>query len=197
MRCNLNRALHTAEFIKIFLKVDVLFINVDEVLFTIKTKQEYSYLRRWRCRKVKNILFTVSKSLTVAVSLSGDWFATYLTWNIHSDVFISFMKRLMLWMVIDLKDTFIIINNIKVHSSESTMKLLRKCDALFSFIPKYTQEIVLIELFLNILKKWLIKENLKMDWNYSRRKHSRRLGKHSHLSIEWKYKVAFSTFFKL
>ena len=95
MRFNLIRALHTAEFIN-FWTDDALFINVDEVLFINKTKQEYSWLPRGSWGKVGNILFTGSKSLIVAVSSNRDWFATYLTWNNNSDVLISFMNKLML-----------------------------------------------------------------------------------------------------
>ena len=161
LRFSLIRALYTAEFIQ-FWNDDALFINVDEVLFTNKTKKEYSWLSRGKWGKVGNILFTGSKSLIVAVTSNGDWFATYLSWNNNSDVFISFMKKLILWIKIDLKqelkNSVIILDNLKVHRSGATMKFLSKCDTLFSFIPAYTPEIAPIELVFNILKKRLIKQ---------------------------------------
>ena len=50
MRLNLDRALHTADFINFWID-DALFINFDKVLFTNKTKQEYSWLQEEDMKK--------------------------------------------------------------------------------------------------------------------------------------------------
>ena len=68
--------------------------------------------------------------MIVAITSNGDWFATYLTQNNHSDAFISFMKNLILWLKVDLKqelkNSVIILDNLKVHRSEATMKFMSK-----------------------------------------------------------------------
>ena len=116
-KSNLIRTLHTEEFIN-FWNEDLLFVNVDEVLFTDKTKQQYSWLPRGKCSNAGNILFSGSKSMVVAITSNGDWFSTYLTQNNRSDVFISFMKNLILWIKVDLKqelkNSAIILDNLKV-----------------------------------------------------------------------------------
>ena len=165
-RFSLIRMLHSLELINIW-EEDTLFININEVLFSNKTKQEYSWVPKGKWGKIGNILFSGSKSLIVAITSNGDWFATYLLWNNNSDVFIEFMKKLILWIKLDLhydlKKTIIILENLRVHKSKTTLKSLWKWEVSFSFIPAYTPEIAPIELVFNILKKRLIKQN-SLNW---------------------------------
>ena len=91
-KLNPIRALHTAEFINFWNK-DSLFVNVDELLFMNNTKQLYSWLPSGKCSNAGNILFTKSKSMIVAITSNRDWFATYLTQNYCSDVFIFFHEE--------------------------------------------------------------------------------------------------------
>ena len=57
------------------------------MLFSNKTEQEYSWVPKGKWGKIGNILFSGSKSLIVAITSNGDWFATYLLWNNNSDIF--------------------------------------------------------------------------------------------------------------
>ena len=59
-----------------------------------------------------------------------------------------------------LKNSVIILDNLKVHRSEATMKFMSKWDIYF-LIPSFTPEIAPIELVFNILKKRLIKQTSK------------------------------------
>ena len=67
------------------------------------TKQQYSWLPSGKCSNAGNILFTGSNSMIVAITSNGDRIATYLTQNNRSDVFISSMKNLIMWIKVDLK----------------------------------------------------------------------------------------------
>ena len=162
LKFSLIRTLHAIEFTSIW-EDGTLFINIDEVLFSNKTKQEYSWIPKGRWGKIGNVLFSGSKSLITAITSKGDWFSIFLLWNNNSDVFISFMKKLLLWIKYDLnhdlKKTLIILDNLKVHRLKTTLNFLSQWEASFSFIPAYTPEIAPIELVFNILKKRFVKQN--------------------------------------
>ena len=102
------------------------------------------------------------KFLIAAVTSNGDLFSAYLLWNNNSEIFIDFMKKLLLWIKFDLKYDFlkslIILDSLKVHKSRATLKFLFKWEATLSFILAYTPELAPIELEFNILKKKLIKQ---------------------------------------
>ena len=160
-RLNLIRTLHVIEFISLW-EFDTLIINIDEVLFSNKTKKEYSWIQRGRWSNVGNILFSGSTLLIVAITSNGDWFAMFLLKNNNASKLIDFMKKL-LWgkfdLNYDLKKTLVILDNLSIHRAKCTLNLLSKSEASFSFIPAYTPEFAPIELIFNILKMRLIKQS--------------------------------------
>ena len=161
-RLNLIRTLYVIEFISLW-ELDTLIINIDEVLFSNKTKKEYSWIQRGRWSNVGNILFSGSTSLIVAITSNGDWFAMFLLINNNVSKFIDFMKKLLLWVKFDLnydlKKTLVILDNLNIHRAKCTLNLLSKAEASFSIIPAYTPQFAHIELIFNILKKRFIKQS--------------------------------------
>ena len=57
LKFSLIRTLHAIEFTSIW-EDDTLFINIDEVLFSNKTKQEYSWIPKGRWGKIGNVLYS-------------------------------------------------------------------------------------------------------------------------------------------
>ena len=76
------------------------------------------------------------------------------------------MKKLLLWVENDLdhrlKDTIILLDNLKVHKSKSTMDFLLNNNATYVFIPPYSPEIAPIELIFGLLKQ-IPKTGIKLN----------------------------------
>ena len=144
------------------LKNDYLFISIDEVLFSNKTKYNYSWMPKGETSRLENTHFKGSKSLIAAITSKGDWFYSSLTSTNNSKIFISFMEKLLKWIVVDLRSelnkSVILFYNLKVHKSKETKFYLKKTGAIYVFIPTYTPEIALIELIFGILKRRIIKQ---------------------------------------
>ena len=145
-------------------KQDHLYINIDEVLFSNKTKQNYSWLFKGRPGKIWNMHWVGSKSLIVAISSIGKWFAWFLTTTNKSKIFVSFMKSMLKWIEVDLwfslGKTVIILDNLKIHKSKETLAYLTKSWALYVFLPTYAPEMAPIELIFGLIKRRLVKQTV-------------------------------------
>ena len=160
-KSKLVKKLFAIEFSNI-LRSDYLFINIDEVLFSNKTKHSFSWMPKVKSSKIENITFKGSKSLITAVTSNGDWFYSRLSSTNNSETFVSFMERILKWVVVDLgyelKKSVIMLDNLKVYKSKMTINYLKKTDAMYVFIPAYTPEIAPIELIFGILNRRIIKQ---------------------------------------
>ena len=145
-------------------KEDYLYINIDEVLFSNKTKHNYSWLLKGRPGKIWNMHWVGSKSLIVAISSIGKWLAWTLTTTNKSEIFVKFMKTLLKWIEYDLwisqSKTMIILDNLRIHKSKETLSCLTKSWALYVFLPTYSPEMAPIELIFGLVKRRLIKQTL-------------------------------------
>ena len=60
-------------------------------------------------------MFSGSKSVIAAITSTGEWFRANLTNKNNSEIFISFMKKLLMWIQLDLKfnldQTIIFLDN--------------------------------------------------------------------------------------
>ena len=72
--------------------------------------------------RLENTHFKSSKSLIAAITSKGDWFYSSLTSSNNSKTFISFMEKLLKWIVVDLRSelnkSVILFDNLKVHNSK-------------------------------------------------------------------------------
>ena len=156
-----------------------LFINVDEVLISNKTKLHYSWMTRGQSWKIENNVWGRSKSLIVAVTSNGELFYSFIESTYKSDSFISFMKKLLLWVENDLdhrlKDTIILLDNWKVHKSKSTTDFLLNNNATYVFIPPYSPEIAPIELIFGVMKRWLLIQIPKIGIKLNKRSGEREI----------------------
>ena len=104
------------------MRSDYLFINIDEVLFSNKTKHSYSWMPKRKFSKIENITFKGSKSLTTAVTSNDDWFYSWLTSTNNSEKFVSFMERIMKLEIVELgyelKKLVIMLDNLKVQKNK-------------------------------------------------------------------------------
>ena len=155
---SLTQKLYAAEFINLW-KSNYLYINIDEVLFSNKTKFNYSWLNRGASGSLQNTIFKGSKSIIAAISSTGKWLISELNCKNNSDFFIKFLHKLERWVVFDLKmklnDTIIIMDNSSIHKSWKTLDFIRKSNAIYSFLPAYAPELAPIELFFNTIKRRL------------------------------------------
>ena len=135
-RHSLTQKLYAAEFISLW-KSNYLYINIDEVLFSNKTKFNYSWLNRGASGSLQNTIFKGSKSIIAAISSTGKWLISELNCKNNSDFFIKFLHKLERWVVFDLKmklnDTIIIMDNSSIHKSWKTLDFIRKSNAIYSF----------------------------------------------------------------
>ena len=170
------------------LSEEYLVVNVDEVLFSNKTKTNYSWARKGEAANIHNLIFGYSISIITSITSSGQWFRSHLKSNNNSSQFILFMKKLVLWIHHDLDysidKTIIILDNCKIHKSKQTLDFLKKWKALIVFFPPYTPEMCPIELVFHLLKKRLLKQT------------GRCMSKLNYKSTEREIKEVFSTISK-
>ena len=170
-RLNLIKKLFAIEYLH-KLKTGNLIVNVDEVLFSNKTKINYSWAKKGEAANIQNVLFGCSISMIVSITSRGEWFRSHLKSNNNSDQFIYFLKKLLLWIQHDLnypiEETIIILDNCKIHKSKRTLKFLKRCKALIVFVPPYTPEMYPIELIFHLLKRRLLMQTgrFKSKLNY-------------------------------
>ena len=142
-------------------------VNIDEVLFSNKTKWNYSWTAKGKTTNSKNIMFSGSKSVIAAITSTGEWFRANLTNKNNSEIFISFMKKLLMWIQLDLKfnldQTIIFLDNWKIHKSIQTVEFLSKLNAKVMYVPPYTPEMCPIELIFHLLKTRLCKQVKNFD----------------------------------
>ena len=126
---SLTQKLYALEFINLW-ESNYLFINIDEVLFSNKTKFNYSWLSKGVSGSLKNTIFKWSKSMIAAISSVGKWLISELDCKNNSDFFVDFLHKLEKWIVFDYKmklnETIIIMDNSSIHKSKKKLDFIRK-----------------------------------------------------------------------
>ena len=100
----------------------LLVVNIEEVLFSNRTKLNYSRARKGKVINFQNIIFSCSISLIIAVTSFGEWSRSQLQINHNEDLFISFMKKLIIFrqhdLNLNLDKTIILMDNSKINKSK-------------------------------------------------------------------------------
>ena len=165
------KAIFWAEFGNI-MEDRLVYVNVDEVLFTKSTKINYSWGKSGRQIIVSNISFVGSLAMICAITSRGGWFFSPLTSKNNSLVFIEFIKRLINWLTEDqsikLKDIVILLDNSPIHCSNETMKYLDQIGWTIIFLAPYSPEYAPIELLFHMLKMNLAKHCKGIKVNLSK-----------------------------
>ena len=139
-----------------------IFINIDEVSISYKTKYNYSWLPWGKSAEIKNMHYKGSKSIIMAISSTGHWFVLPLVLKNNTKTFLRFLNKLLIWIEWDLgwrlSEWIITMDNSKVHKTNKVLDLLDKCGAKIAFIPAYTPSLAPIELIFNVFKRSLNKQ---------------------------------------
>ena len=90
---SLAQKLYALEFINLW-ESNYLNINIDEVLFSNKTKFNYLWLYKEVSGSLKDTIFKRSKSMIAAISSAGKWLISELDCKNNSDFFIDFLNKL-------------------------------------------------------------------------------------------------------
>ena len=115
-RNKLIRKLFALEYLQMF-NQEYLIVNVEEIWFSNKTKNNYSWTRKGEVANMQNVIFGCSISMIASIISRGEWFRLKIKSSNNSKQSIIFMKKLILWIQHDLNcninDTMIILDNWK------------------------------------------------------------------------------------
>ena len=138
------------------MKSDTLIINIDEVSISYRTKFNYSWLQKGKSDELLNMWYKGSKTMIMAISSTGYWFASPLATKNNSETFGNFLNKLLLWVKLDLErelsNWIIIIDNSRIHKTRDVLDTFKRSGSNVSFIPPYTPSLAPIELVFNWLK---------------------------------------------
>ena len=137
-------------------------INIDEISISYKTRYKYSWLWHGVSNKLQNMLFKGSKTMIMAISSTGQWFASPLSSKNNSKTFASFLTKLLLWikyyLEIKVSNWIIILDNSKKIIKLICIKDFWEIKCNCQLHSSITLTLATIELMFNLLKRWLIKQ---------------------------------------
>ena len=127
-----------------------IFINIDEVSISYKTKYNYSWLSKGKSTEIKNMSYKGSKSIIMAIASTGHWFSLPLILKNNTKTFVRFLNKLLIWIEWDLgwriSEWIITMDNSRIHKTNDVLNLLDRCSAKIAFILSYTSSLASIEL---------------------------------------------------
>ena len=180
LKQNYVRALFWRELTNI-MDSKTIFINIDEVSISYKTKYNYSWLPKGKSTEIKNMSYRGSKSIIMAIASIGHWFALPLILKNNTKTFVRFLIKLLIWIEWDLgwrlSEWIITMDNSRIHKTNKILDLLDRCSAKIAFIPSYTPSLAPIELIFNVFKRSLNKQWKDRTFILNKRKDLDRLKK--------------------
>ena len=112
------------------MRSDTLIINIDEVSISYRTKFNYSWLQKGKSNELLNMWYKGSKTMIMAISSTRHWFASPLATKNNSETFGKFLKKLLLWVKLDLErelsDWIIIIDNSRIHKTRNVLDMFER-----------------------------------------------------------------------
>ena len=110
-----------------------IFINIDEVSISYKTKYNYSWLPREKYWNLKHELQGL-KEHHMAIASCNHWFALHLVFKNNTKTFLRFLNKLLIWIEFDLgwrlSEWIITMDNSKIQ------KTIKICDLFDKFWAK-------------------------------------------------------------
>ena len=161
IRMDYIRKIFSVEFATL-INSEYLFINIDEVSFSFKTKYDRSWLKRGWSNEVKNLSFKGSQTMILGVSSNGDWLASPLASRNNSNTFMKYLQSLIKWIILDLdvnpSQVVLMMDNWSIHKTKKIVSYLESSGWIVVYIPAYTPTFAPVELIFHILKTYIWKQ---------------------------------------
>ena len=145
-------------------------ININESSLSRATKLTHSWLTKGKACKLNNIWYSSSTSLIAAITSRGDAFAANTAGSVNGQMFLEFIVKL--WKFIEKtckiqahKCQFM-FESAMTHRSSRVVDYWKQRNLSITFIPPYMPELALIEKYLSILMRSVLRKAIgkKMSW---------------------------------
>ena len=161
MKIGSTRRLFAVMFSKV-INDNTLVINIDESSINRNLKSKYSWIFKGRSHEAKNVQFSGSLNVIMAIWSNGCWFSLFSNEAINSAKFVLFINNFSKWLIqqsyFGFSDRLILLDNCSIHKSKQTKEALLKTNLKVLYLSPYSPDFVPVEMGFSILKQNIVKE---------------------------------------